>query len=169
MGQLPSRKRDSDLGVQTDWCRCGLASRIRLQTFDGHGFLCSPARVVRVLPATPPRVLLVHDTVTYRRLAKTQVGKAGPDHVACAGARNCRVKNASMHVGKARMKIVMLGLFENHPEFALALSQSNNFGDPGGGVKTLGCLFWASSGFFQATLWPLLVEGGRRHLVGGRR
>ena len=42
---------------------------------DGATFCCSPGRCVRVLPAEPPRVLLVYDTVTYRRLAKTQVGK----------------------------------------------------------------------------------------------
>ena len=35
----------------------------------------SISRLTRVLPSTPHRVLVVNETVSYRRLAKTQVGK----------------------------------------------------------------------------------------------
>ncbi|CAE7776298.1 unnamed protein product [Symbiodinium sp. CCMP2456] len=49
--------------------------KVLLQSVDGRIFGCSSGRVVRVLPSSPPRVLLVYDTTTYRRLAKTQVGK----------------------------------------------------------------------------------------------
>jgi len=34
-----------------------------------------PRKMARVLPAVPPRVLIMADTTTYRRMAKTQVGK----------------------------------------------------------------------------------------------
>eukprot|EP00439_Symbiodinium_sp_Y106_P030665 s4312_g3.t1 len=49
--------------------------QVLLQSADGRIFGCSSGRVVRVLPSSPARVLVVYDTTTYRRLAKTQVGK----------------------------------------------------------------------------------------------
>ena len=39
-------------------------------------------RLVRVLP--PPRVLVVHDTFSYRRLARTQAGQVGLARISAA-------------------------------------------------------------------------------------
>ena len=50
-------------------------SRVLLHFPGGLGSF-SASRLTRVLPSSPQRVLLVNETITYRRLAKTQVGKA---------------------------------------------------------------------------------------------
>ena len=65
--------------------------QVLLQSVDGRIFGCSSRRVVRVLPSSPPRVLVVYDTTTYRRLAKTQVGKATGLHGSCVNATCVRL------------------------------------------------------------------------------
>ena len=70
-------------GLQHDELCAGLARRcqagrilLHLPESVENVASFSTSRLTRVLPSTPQRVLVVNETVSYRRLAKTQVGKA---------------------------------------------------------------------------------------------
>eukprot|EP00438_Fugacium_kawagutii_P007397 Skav233948 [mRNA] locus=scaffold1382:151583:152521:+ [translate_table: standard] len=76
LAENPSELRN----IGYDELRAGLSrlcrGRVLLRLPDEGIVSFSRSRLTRVLPSTPKRVLVVNETISYRRLAKTQVGKA---------------------------------------------------------------------------------------------